>query len=527
MSPAAARAPVWRADQGDGRYRNPVLAADFSDPDVVRVGDDFYLVASSFNRAPGLPLLHSRDLVNWSFLGHALPRLPPEAHYSTPRRGCGVWAPALRWHDGRFRLYYGDPDHGVFVLTAADPRGPWTQPHLVKGGYGVIDPCPLWDGDDAYLVHAWARSRSGVHNRLTLHRMSADGTRLLDEGRVLVDGDLIPGCHTLEGPKLYRHGGWYWIFAPAGGVADGWQSVLRSRTVDGPYEHRIVLARNRGPVNGPHQGAWVSDTAGGDWFLHFQDRGRFGRVVHLQPMTWRPDGWPVIGADPGGTGCGTPVPEHTVPAGPRGPAAGPAADDDFTSTELGPQWTWQANPGAGWYTVGGGRLRLTALPGPGDGDLRLAPNVLGQRLPAVPCTVSTRLFPAGLAPGGSAGLMVLGDAYAWIGVRRKHVGPHGCFLVRRSGPAPAGATPLPDRSVPLPDPDGPVDLEVSVDARGLCRFRFGSGGRTRPIGPPHPATAGRWVGATLGLFAVTAPETVRAAPGGFAEFGAFRVRAGG
>jgi beta-xylosidase len=288
-TPAAGTSDLpWVADLGDGRYQNPVLFADWSDPDVVRVGRYFYLAASTFNRIPGLPILRSTDLVNWSIIGHALAELEPREHFSVPRHGNGVWAPAIRHHDGKFWIFYPDPDFGIFVVTARDPRGPWSRPHPLKPGLGFIDPCPLWDDDgQAYLVHAWAKSRAGINNLLTLHRMSPDGTRLLDGGTTVVNGDEIPGYTTLEGPKLYKRDGWYWIFAPAGGVKRGWQSAFRSRSVWGPYEDRIVLAQGNTPINGPHQGAWVTTRSGEDWFLHFQDREAYGRVVHLQPMRWR------------------------------------------------------------------------------------------------------------------------------------------------------------------------------------------------------------------------------------------------
>ena len=230
-APADRHASWLSADRGDGTYRNPVLAADWSDPDVTRVGDDYYLTASSFGRVPGLPLLHSRDLVNWTLIGHALERPAPAEAFAVPRHDCGVWAPSIRYHDGRFWIFWGDPDHGIFQVSAEDVRGPWSRPHLIEPGKGLIDPCPLWDErtGEAYLVHAWARSRSGIKNRLTGHRMRPDATGLLDDGTTLIDADRIPGWFTLEGPKLYRHDGWFWILAPAGGVATGWQGAFRSR----------------------------------------------------------------------------------------------------------------------------------------------------------------------------------------------------------------------------------------------------------------------------------------------------------
>jgi beta-xylosidase len=199
------------------------------------------MVSSSFNCAPGIPVLHSRDLVNWRIVNHSLPRQVPEDVFSAPQHGKGCWAPALRFHDGRFWIYYPDPDFGIYLVTATDPRGAWSQPVLVKAGKGLIDPCPLWDDGQVYLVHAWAKSRAGFNNVLTVVRLSADGTRALDEGKVVIDGDKLQGYATLEGPKLYKRDGSYYIFAPAGGVQRGWQSVFRARDIYGPYEARIVL----------------------------------------------------------------------------------------------------------------------------------------------------------------------------------------------------------------------------------------------------------------------------------------------
>lgn len=290
-SPAVAA--LWIADRGDGTYRNPVLHADYSDPDAIRVGDDYWMTASSFGHAPGLPILHSRDLVNWTLVDHALPRLVPETHFATPRHGEGVWAPSLRYHDNKFWIFYPDPDFGLYVITATDPRGQWSKPHLLKAGRGMIDSCPLWDDDGrAYLIHGWAKSRAGINNLLTLHEMSPDGLRILDEGTVVIDANLMPGWRTLEGPKLYKRDGWYYVFAPADGVAEGYQAVFRARDIRGPYENRIVLEQGATPINGPHQGAWIETPTGEHWFFHFQEIEAHGRVVHLQPMRWRDDGCP-------------------------------------------------------------------------------------------------------------------------------------------------------------------------------------------------------------------------------------------
>jgi len=519
----------WIADLGDGRYRNPVLFADWSDPDVIRVGADYYLVASSFNRVPGLPVLHSTDLVNWRILTHALDRLVPEEHYATPRPGCGVWAPSIRYHDGLFHICFPDPDHGISVTTARDPAGPWRAPTLVLPGRGLIDRCPLWTDDGAaYLVHAWARSRCGFNNRLTVRRMTPDLSRPLDEeGTVLVDGDAIPGCRTLEGPKWYHRDGWYWIFAPAGGVANGWQYALRSRQVWGPYEARVVLAQNATDVNGPHQGAWVDTPDGEEWFVHFQDRGAYGRVVHLQPVRHRAEGWPVIGTDDG-TGRGTPVATHTKPgaAGKKSVPHAPACADRFANGRPGPQWTWPANPRPGWIARAEepGTLRLSCRPAAAP-DLRTVPNVLGQRLPGPRARITTGVRLRADDPGAHAGVVVLGHAYAWAGLERT---PDGVRLVHRvhegragdpvphPGPAPESAP-----GVDLPA-DAHVRLAVTITDGAVVRFAADVDGTGwRELGEPFTAAPGGWVGATLGLFATASPGSPHAA--GVADFDPFDV----
>ncbi|MFI6482270.1 family 43 glycosylhydrolase [Nonomuraea sp. NPDC050663] len=455
-------------------YRNPVLNADWSDPDVIRVGRDFYLTASSFTKVPGLPILHSRDLVNWTVIAHALPELEG---LTRPEPGCRVWAPSLRHHDGRFWIFWGDPDRGVMQVNATGPRGPWSAPHLVKPGLGLIDACPFWDEDGtAWLVHGWARSRAGINNRLTLNRMTPDATGVLDDGRVIIDGDALPGYRTLEGPKVYKRDGAYWIFAPAGGVAEGWQSAFRAEHLAGPYEDRIVLEQGGTGVNGPHQGAWVDAPDGSHWFLHFQDRGPFGRVVHLQPMSWGDDGWPVMGDG------GEPVAGHRMPVEGQ-PAAEPPTGDTFQATRLGPQWHWPVNPSPTWYRAGGGSLMLACLPGPGD--LRERGPVVAQRLPAAPFTARTRLT-LDAAPGSRAGLVILGATYAWLGVELTGDGP--ALVCRTAEPGAPERDLLPP--VPLERPK--AELTVAVDEHGRCVFGDGES---------FQATPGRWVGAVLGLFA--------------------------
>ena len=346
---------VWVADQGNGTNKNPVLYADYSDPDVCRVGDDFYLTSSSFGCLPGLQILHSKDLVNWSIISAAVPAaLPPVTTPERPEHGNRVWAPSIRHHNGEFYIFWGDPDQGIFMVKSSRAEGPWSKPVLVKEIKGIIDTCPIWDEDGkVYLAHAYAGSRAGLKSVIAICELSADATQVIGPSRIIFDGHEHHG--TCEGPKLYKRNGYYYVFLPAGGVATGWQVVLRSRNIYGPYENRTVLAQGNSPVNGPHQGGWVDTPTGEDWFMHFQDVGAYGRVVHLQPMKWIDD-WPVIGTDKDGDGCGEPVLTYRKPdVGKTSPVCTPQESDEFDGYTLSPQWQWHANINDKWAYYAGDR----------------------------------------------------------------------------------------------------------------------------------------------------------------------------
>ncbi len=334
---------TWVADKGNGTYQNPVLYADYSDPDVCAAGDDFYMTASSFNCIPGLPILHSRDLVNWSLVNYALPVQEPKEFFDKAQHGKGVWAPAIRFHKGEFYIYWGDPDYGIYMIKTRDPKGSWSKPVLVKAGKGMIDPTPLWDEDGkVYLIHAYAGSRSGVNSILVICELNAEGTEVISDPVMVFDGNDGKN-HTVEGPKLYKRNGYYYIFAPAGGVATGWQLVLRSKNIYGPYESKIVMAQGKTTINGPHQGGWVDTNTGESWFVHFQDQGAYGRVIHLNPMKWVNE-WPVIGVDKDKDGCGEPVTTYKKPnVGKMYPVTTPPESDEFDTRHLGLQWQWHAN----------------------------------------------------------------------------------------------------------------------------------------------------------------------------------------
>ncbi len=514
---------VWVADQGDGSYKNPILYADYSDPDVIRVGEDYYLTASSFNCTPGLPILHSKDLVNWSIIGHALKKQYPAEHYAVPRHGDGVWAPCLRYREGTYYIYWGDPDFGVYMVSTKGPAGEWSQPLLVLEGKGLIDPSPLWDDDGkAWLVHGWAGSRAGVNSLLTVNRLSPDGTKVLDEGKHVFDGhDAHP---TIEGPKFYKRNGYYYIFAPAGGVATGWQLALRSKHIYGPYEEKIVLEQGRSPINGPHQGAWIDTPGGESWFIHFQDREAYGRITHLQPMHWQAD-WPVIGVDQDGDGIGEPVLTHKKPdTGNPQPIHTPAESDEFDSDTLGLQWQWHANPQVTWSALmhGTGFLRLFPIALPANTpNIWLMPNLLLQKFPAPDFIATTKVkwnVDSTTWKNKRAGLLVMGNDYAALTISRDEQGYKISQVVCKKAPAGNAEQIIAERRLP----GNTVYLRVQVNApEAHCRFSYSIDSvHFIPIGEPFLAQPDTWIGAKVGLFCSSINPARR---GGYADFDWFRI----
>ncbi|HKF46397.1 MAG TPA: glycoside hydrolase 43 family protein [Terracidiphilus sp.] len=467
-------------------YLNPILFADYSDPDVIRTGSEYWLVASTFHFVPGVVVLHSRDLVHWSISGHVVKRMTMSPAYDMQdgvRYGRGVWAPALRFHNGLFYVYFPTPDEGIFVSTAPRMTGPWSPPVAVVSGPGYEDPCPFWDDDgQAYLIH----SKTGA-GPLILHRMSPDGMKVLDDGKEIVrDPKNLP---TLEGPKMYKRDGWYYIFAPYGGVPTGAQAVLRSKNIYGPYEYRTVLAKGNTNVNGPHQGGYVETPDGTGWFVHFQSRGAHGRIVWLEPVRWA-DGWPVIGEAPDGATTGEPVLQYPMPVvlQPQ-PGDRPQTSDEFTSGTLSPMWEWNHNPvDTLWsLTERPGFLRLHAAYSP---DLLHARNTITECLQDESAEVTVRLDLAHLAPGDRTGLSIFDRNTAYAAVAQQGKSRKIVFS--------SGGT----------ETAGPEIAATSIQLRGTVTDDTASylysidGGKTFvPIGGEVKLVFGWWKGARPAVFA--------------------------
>ena len=520
---------MWKSDLENGKYRNPVLYADYSDPDAIRVGEDYYMVASSFCNAPGLPLLHSKDLVNWKVVNYCIDRIP-EFRYRNPIHGCGVWAPSIRYHEGIYYVCFPMPDEGIYMTTATDPLGKWSEPVNIRPGAGWIDPCPFWDDDGrAYLVAGVAKSRIGYKSVLHMVEMQPDGMALIGEEKVIFDGNTNDQV-TIEGPKMYKRNGWYYVFAPAGGVKTGWQTVLRARNPFGPYEYRVVMRQGDSPVNGPHQGAWVDTVTGQDFFLHFQDVYAAGRIIHLQPMHWEND-WPVIGVNKNGNEYGEPVMEYDKPDigksseeladTDRYPVCEPDTSDDFSSDTMGLQWQWNANFDQSWYSLRNPGLKLNAVPTTPLRPLGDTRNILLQKWPAPEFSCVTKLDISDIKDGDTAGYISLGMNYsafiiekcdgklaayhvkgfqdfdcdgAYTEEQKEEVQIEGLedntenvyirYTVKRTGTQDHYELGLPVLGAPVEE----TTIEVSLDGKKY----------TNPL--TIPAKAGRWVGIKNGMF---------------------------
>ena len=513
ISQAAAQtypSQVWSPDNGDGTYTNPVINADYSDPDVCvgPSGENYYMTASSFQCVPGLPILHSRDLVNWELINYALKDRLYEGdsclirHFSIPQHGNGVWAPSIRYHQGEYYIYWGDPDFGVYMVKTKDPAGQWSQPLCVIRGQGYIDTCPLWDEDGrCYLVNAWANSRAKFASVLTVRELSADGTRAIGQPVIVFDGNGTEN-RTCEGPKFYKRDGWYWILCPAGGVPTGFQLAMRSKSPYGPYEHKVVLAQGKTDINGPHQGGWVHTKYGEDWFLHFQDKEAYGRVVHLQPVDWS-SGWPIMGKN------GEPVVTYKKPRC-EVQSTRFEISDEFNAPTLGLQWQWQANYDEKYgVPTAFGTFRLYTYKLKEDWkNLWLVPNMLLQKTPADQFTVTTKIRFTSKADGQFGGLIMMGLDYSALVVRR--MGQWFQLVQMTCKAADKGnaqtervlATMKPtavDKTDYKPGIHEDIYLRMNVSKGGIVRFAYGTDGKKfNTCGDTFKMKEGKWIGAKFG-----------------------------
>ena len=480
-------------------YTNPILYADYSDPDVIRVGEDFYMVASSFTYLPGVPVLHSRDLAHWEIINYAVQSLP-FGKYSLPSHGSGTWAPSIRFRDGEFIILIPLVDEGIMVARSKDIRGTFRL-NMLTSTKGWIDPCPVWDTDGrTYMVFAFAFSRSGKKHVLALIETDPGFTHTIGDYEIIFDGtNLAP---TSEGPKAYYRDGWHYILFPAGGVATGWQCCIRSRSVHGPYEYRPVMKQGRTKVNGPHQGGWVKAPDGSEWFVHFQDVNELGRITHLEPLTMTTDGWPLIGVDIDGDGIGEPVEEYRLPVE-GAPKYSVQTSDDFASSKLSLMWQWQANPDPANYWLDGKGLCLRFWKNQERPNLAwYAPNVLNCIPQDSSFTADAAVSLEAPSDGDFAGLGLMGHRYAFIGLGQK--GGEKRIIVLKGKVSKityegeAEETEL--LSLPFEGDRAYLRIEVRMDKNYILSYSS-DGTSYRRINHIFPLERATWTGAKVSLWA--------------------------
>jgi beta-xylosidase len=479
-------------DRGDGTYANPVLPADFSDLDAIRVGATYYAISSTMQYSPGMTVLSSKDLVNWTILGGVVPDLTAmdaELNWDRMNRaGRGVWAGAIRFHAGRFWVYFGTPDQGIYMSTAKSAAGPWTPVHLVLDAAGWDDPCPFWDDDgQMYLAttHFAKEQPSGTGYNIHLFKLTEDG-----QGIVAGSDRVIHQSRGSEANKLYKWNGMYYHYysevRPEGRVA----MMERARSLDGPWETRQLNHVHGAEDKEPNQGGIVQAQDGRWWFFTHQGRGDWeGRAAVLLPVNWI-DGWPVIGR-PGADGIGEMVWRGVKPVG-RQRETLVVTSDSFSSPVLRAEWQWNYQPRAGMWSLSErkGYLRLRAFPPLKPGDLKTVGDVLTQRsFRSRRSEVTAKVDLSGMADGQEAGLSHFAKTAASIGV----VESGGVRSISENNNGVRTAGPVLHQRV--------VWLRSTWGFDGVSTFSFSLDGRTfAAIGDPYQLTWGSYRGDRVGLF---------------------------
>ena len=506
-----------------GEFRNPVLPGFYSDPSVLRVGTDYYLVISTFSYFPGLPVFHSRDLVHWRQIGNAIDR-PTQVDFGKLEMSRGLFAASLSYHDGRFLIINTCVDcGGNFILTAKNPAGPWSDPIWIKGLNGAIDPSLFFASDGTrWIVYNGpppGTPRYEGHRAIWLQQIDA-AFHTVGAPTVLVDGGIHPEANPvwIEGPHLFAKDGRIYLIAAEGGTAVRHSEVvLRSRSVTGPFEifadNPILtqrdLPRDRAyPVTSAGHAQFV-EAPDGQWWATFlatrpysDDNYNIGRETFLMPVRWK-DGWPRIT-----------VPGEAVPLTLRAPVAATNTDrrardgsvslrEDFSSSTLGPEWMMMRNPRTRWYGLSGGALSLDARP-VSIGDFG-NPSFVGRRLQHPDATVATRVRFAPQKEGDEAGLVAIQNDAFWLFAGIGRSGGHDVVMLKRRAGLTVPAEGETIATAPV-DPARPVDLRMTM-AGATARFAWRQGGAWQVLGPVQDSTilsthrAGGFVGALAGLYA--------------------------
>ncbi len=470
------------------KFENPVILSDYSDPDAIRYKDTYYMIASSFNHVPGVPVLKSKNLVNWKLIHYIFDELP-FPRYNKVCHGDGAWAPSLRYHDGVFYAIIPFPDEGIYISSCKDiDKGDWSPLWCLIEAKGIIDPCPIWDEDKCYLVVGFAKSRIGFNSMLGVYEVTSDLKTKLTDYKIVFDGHYTQP--TIEGPKFYKRNSFYYIMAPAGSVKTGWQVCLRSKNIYGPYEEKIVMMQGASKTNGPHQGALIDINENQFAFLHFQDMKAYGRVVHLQPVEWIED-WPICGkiGDPLLPGIPCEVCDYLIDL--ESNYSIPISDE-FDSDELSLIWQTPANKTGHWYDLKDGlTLHCVYTDEAASKALNLTPNLFLTKLALPSFTVHTLCHLHLEKDGDEVGLCYMGSSYAYVCVKRIH---NQTYIQIRQGNFKQE-----EDVILFEQPYGKSEIEFFMEYIGPESYRLGY--NEEVYHEVFTATPGRWIGGKYGIYA--------------------------
>ena len=499
------------SDLGNGKFQNPVVFSDFPDPDVIRVGDTFYMVSTTMVHFPGATIIKSKDLVNWEYCANPLKKLASTNRYSLLKGqsayASGMWACSMKYHNGKFYILINGNDAGGFILSATDPEGEWTMKKLARGYY---DPGMLFDNGKVYVA-------CGIGN-IAMCELD-ENFNFKQEKTVITNRD------GLEGSHLYKIGEYYYIYATYGGWPSG-QAIFRSKNIFGPYEEKMLVEKIiNGQVNTVHQGALFDTTEGEWWTIMQEDKGALGRMPNLQPVTWS-DGWPTVGNN------GVPYKTCTKPnVGATYERKALPTNDPFRDDTPAMQWEWNHNPNDNYWslTERPGWLRLKALPADGVNTaptpLKQARNMLTQRIPVIhgkestPIKGTVKIDVSQLQEGDRAGICIFQDPYAFIAVEVKDGQKR---LLWRQDVVSSSTSTQPDEATRTMDIGDVIYLRATINySDSKTRFHYSTNNKAfRALG--SYTTMGFnlsvFVGARFGLFCYNALAASESNSTGYADF---------
>lgn len=507
-------------DQGDGSYRNPVIPADFSDIDCIRVGDAYYAISSTFQYSPGMVIIRSTDLVNWHFVGHVVSDLSQIGNELTWKRmnryGKGIWAGAIRFWKGRFYVYFGTPDEGLFMTSASSAEGPWEPLHCMKSESGWDDCCPFFE-EDGRIYFVATRFADGY--KTYLYQLTQDGKELIESTKLLINEG-----KNREANKLYKIGGTYYHFFSEVGQGGRFIMMQRAASITGPYLEKKQLSHVQRQFNEPNQGGLVEGPDGKWYFFTHHGTGDWaGRIASLLPVHWV-EGWPIIG-EVGPDGIGTMVWQGAIPSAPtsthspaptsakpstRASVQTPQLSDSFDVSSLAPQWEWNYQPRNEMWslTEKPGALRLKAFRPLEPDNLFKAGNTLTQRCFRTSHNeVVVKIDTRAMADGQKAGLCLYSTTYALLGVtqtgKTRHItfetGPRKKSESNAAQPSDLHSSDTPPSGLRLTGKWFWIKATWGLD--GIARFSYSTNGRTyTPVGEPYQLAWGYYRGSRIGLY---------------------------